>query len=406
MNSGVAVVDGEARKWPRHLGFGAGVVDAMALDESKGLLYTADIALGLLRIVDVGKLVSSDSAAAKAVVQEVGLPPLDNFPLVRAKEDFGVKDRAGLSIHSGPKALVLSPDKKTLYLLNRFTGTVATLDVTQADAGKAAWRSQLAVTDTLSQRTRRLGQVLYHADLGRSAMTCDACHLDGHTEGVLFEKTRPLRIYRSTTVRGSRETPPHFTPAAHWSVGETVKVVGSRNRYHNPDLTPEEIEALTLYASGVVTLPNPFVGVDGAPVEALTLPDGKSGHPRAGLKLFEGKAGCAECHPAPHFTTDQDAKTRGRFVDVGTPHLFPLRAELQDPHFQGFGPPSLLGAWDIFPMLTTGVGGFSLGPQDSVVVEDRFPLRRVVVGFAPKHGRADTLNEVERNDLLAYVLSL
>jgi len=29
-------------------------------------------------------------------------------------------------------------------------------------------------------------------DLGRTAMSCDACHLEGHMGGVMFEKTNPL----------------------------------------------------------------------------------------------------------------------------------------------------------------------------------------------------------------------
>lgn len=406
MNSGLALVDPEGRKWVRHVGFGAGVIDALALDEAAGLAYAADNALGLVRVVDMKKLAGSEGAAAKALLQDIGLPPPDHFPLVRPKEDFGVEDRAGQSLHSGPKALVLSPDRKTLYVLNRFTGTLAVLDVAQAAKGKAKWNSQTLVANTLGQVTRRLGQVLYHADFGRSAMTCDTCHLEGHSEGVLFEKTQPLRIYRSTTVRGSRETPPHFTPAAHWSVGETVKVVGSRNRYHNPALLPNEVEALTLYASGVVTEPNPFVGDDGAPVAELRLPDGEVGHPRDGMKIFEGKAGCVACHPPPHYTLDQDAKTRGKHIDVGTPHLVPLRPQMQDPHFEGFGPPSLLGTWDNFPLFTTGLAGLAAAPDGSLVVDDRFPLRKAATAFAPKHGRADMLNEQERNDLLAYVLSL
>src|SRR6185503_18977999 len=133
----------------------------------------------------------------------------------------------------------------------------------------------LPLAQVLEQDERRLGQVLYFADLGRSAMSCDACHLEGHTGGILFEKTEPLRIYRSTTVRGSRETPPYFTPASTHSMGETSKMVGGRNRFHNPDPTPGEIERLTIYISLIPTLPNPFVGADGAPVTSLDLPDGK-----------------------------------------------------------------------------------------------------------------------------------
>ncbi len=405
MNGGVGAVD-LGKGWLRHLGFGAGVSEAMALDDARGLLFVSDVSLGQVRVLDVKKLVESDAAAAKALIQEIDLPVLEGYPHVRDDADFSVKNRAGLSLHSGPKAISLSPDGKTLLVVNRFTGTVAKIDVTQAAKGKAAWQSQFRIVDTLGQKTRRLGQVLYFADLGRTAMSCDACHVEGHTEGVLFEKTMPLRIYRSPTVRGSRETPPFFTPASTHSMGETMRVVGSRNRFHNPNMSPVEIEALTLFGSTIPTLPNPFVGADGAPVESLELPDGTKGNPRAGLVLFEGKAGCVECHPGPHFTLDQDPATRAKFIDVGTPHFMPLREKDQNTLFKGFGTPALVGAWDVFPMLTTGLAGLEVTADERVVVSSRFAMRVAVKNWAPKHGRADLLGEQELNDLLAYVQSL
>ena len=403
MNGGVGAVD-LAKGWRRHLGFGAGVTEALALDEPRGLLYATDMGLGLVRVIDAKKLAGGDEGAAKALIQEIALRPPAGFPSIRPAEDFNVKGRAGPSLHSGPRTLSLSADEKRLFVLERFTGTIAVLDVSRD--GKAEWVDQLAVTNALTQPTRRLGQVLFHADLGRTAMSCDACHLEGHGEGVLFEKTTPLRIYRSTTLRGSRETPPYFTPASTTSMGETSKVVGARNRFHNPDPTPTEIEALTLYVSLIPTLPNPFVGADGAPVQSLVLPDGKTGQPRNGLLLFEGKAGCAPCHPAPQFTTDQDPSTRGRFIDVGTPRFMPLREAQQNTRFEGFGIPALVGSWDVFPMLTTGLAGLAARPDGAVRVMTRFPLRVAVENWAPRHGRADLLTEAERNDLLAYVMSL
>lgn len=405
MNGGVGVVD-PSTGWVRHLGFGAGVTEGLALDDAAGLLYAGDVGVGLVRVLDAKKLVASDGAAAKALVQEVAMPPPTEFPLIRPAADFTVKNRAGPSLHSGPRALALSRDGKTLWVLDRFTGTLARVDVTHAAQGKAAWKDQLQVVDVLGQRTRRLGQVLYYADLGRTAMSCDACHIEGHGEGVLFEKSRPLRIYRSTTVRGSRETPPYFTPASTHSMGETAKVVGGRNRFHNPDPINEEIDALTAFASTIPTLPNPFVGPDGAPVELLRLPDGKEGHPRRGLALFEGKAGCATCHPAPQFTLDQDLATRARYLDVGTPHAMPLREPLQNTHFEGFATPPLVGAWDTFPMLTTGLAGLTVEPTGQVRVDARFCLRVAVEKWAGTHGHADLLSAEEKDDLLAYVMSL
>lgn len=412
MNGGVASLalpSGSSKvsalSWQRHLGFGAGVTEALALDDAAGLLYATDVSLGLVRVLDARRLARSDADAAKALIQELALAPPPRFPFIRPDEDFNTNGRAGPSLHSGPKALVLSADRATLFVLNRFTGTIAALDVKDAAKGKARVVGQWSVADVLGQKTRRLGQVLYFADLGRTAMSCDACHLEGHGEGVLFEKTMPLRIYRSTTVRGSRETPPYFTPASTHSMGETAKVVGTRNRFQNPVMTPEEIEALTLYSSLIPTLPNPFVEQSGALAESLTLPDGKTGSPRRGLALFEGKADCARCHPAPQYTLDQDHETRGQFIDVGTPRFMPLRAELQNTRFEGFGTPALVGAWDVFPMTTSGLAGLAV-KGDGVVVEDRFALRVAVERWAPAHGRADQLTPSERDDLLAFVLSL
>jgi DNA-binding beta-propeller fold protein YncE len=406
MNGGVAAVDGPKGKWLRHLGFGAGVTEGLALDDARGLLYAADVGVGTVRVLDVKKLAASDAAAGEAMKQEMQVPALDGFPRFRPDTDLGINGRAGPSLYSGPRSLALSPDSKTLWVLNRHTGTLAAFDVSQAHAKKGMFKGQWPLAEMLSQTERRLGQVLYDADVGRTAMNCDACHVEGHTGGFFFEKTMPMRIYRSPTVRGSRETPPFFTPASTHSMGETSKVVGGRNRFHNPDPTPREIEALTLFSSCLPTLPNPFVGEDGAPVQSLPLPDGKIGNPRNGLTLFYGKADCVRCHPPPHYTLDQDAKTRGKYLDVGTPHLMPLREAMQSPHFEGFGTPALAGSWDVFPMLTTALAGMGVEESGQVVVKRRDAMAQAIVDWAPKHGRADLLSDQEKSDLIAFVMSL
>lgn len=406
MNGGVAAVDGAKGRWLRHLGFGAGVTEGLALDDARGLLYAADVGVGLVRVLDARALAASDEKGKRALKQELAVPVAAGFPRFRPATDFGVNGRAGESLYSGPRTLALTPDRKTLLVLNRHTGTLALFDVAKADQGKASFTAQFAVAEVLSQPERRLGQVLYHADLGRTGMNCDSCHVEGHTGGVLFEKTRPLRIYRSPTVRGSRETPPFFTPASTHSMGETAKVVGGRNRYHNPDPTPKEIEALTLFSSCLPTLPNPFVGADGAPLEALLLPDGRVGNARKGLELFYGKADCVRCHPPPHYTLDQAANTRGKYLDVGTPRVMPLREAMQDPYYEGFGTPALAGSWDVFPMLNTGLAGLGAEDGGQVVVRERDALKAAVLGYAPRHGRADQLSEQEKSDLLAFVMSL
>ncbi|HMK73005.1 MAG TPA: MtsA protein, partial [Myxococcaceae bacterium] len=341
MNGGVGVVDVAGGTFERHLGFGWGVLQGLALDDRAGVLYAADVGTGLVRGLDARALAHDDASARKASLFAVAIPPPQGFPTVRPLEDFGKKGRAGVELHSGPQALALSPGGGTLWVLDRFTGTLAEVDVRGAREGAALVRRQIPLLDVLAQAERRLGQILYFTDLGHSSMSCDACHLEGHTEGVLFEKTRPLRIYRSPTVRGTRETPPYFTPASTFTLEQTMITVGDRNRYFNPRLTDAEVRRLSLFSAALSLLPNPFVGPDGAPPASVTLPDGERGDPRAGMALFEGKAGCAGCHPAPYFTLDQDRATRGQYIDVGTPHLFPLRPEMQDGTYVGMPPPAL-----------------------------------------------------------------
>ncbi len=406
MNGGVGVVDVARGVFERHLGFGWGIPQGLALDDARGVLYVADIGTGLVRGLDAIALSRDDASARAAALFTVAVPPPEGFPTARPAEDYAVRGRAGVEMHSGPQALALSPDGATLWVLDRFTGTLAELDVAGARQGKASLRRQLTLLDVRAQGDRRLGQVLYFTDMGHSAMSCDACHLEGHDEGVLFEKTRPLRIYRSPTVRGARETPPYFTPASTFSLEQTVITVGNRNRYFNPRLTPDEVRRLALFTRSMSLLPNPFVGRDGAPPREVELPDGRHGNARAGLALFEGKTGCATCHPAPYFTLDQTVRTRGQYLDVPTPHLFPLRPEMQDGTYVGMAAPALIGAWDVFPMLSTGAAGLRADAVGKLHVSNRFVLRDVLENYRHSPAPSVELTASERDDLLAYLMTL
>ncbi|MFL5357352.1 MtsA protein [Archangium sp.] len=395
-NSGVTELEPERGEVVRHRGFGAGITEGLVLDDGAGLLYAADVGLGLVRVLDARKL---------TVLREVAMPLPEGTPLVRPAEDFGTAGRAGVELHAGPRSLALAPDGRTLYVLNRHTGTVAVVDVSEARAGRARVVRQWPVTELRTQAKRRLGQVLYYADLGRTGMSCDACHLEGHTGGVFFAKTRPMRIYRSPTALGSRDTPPYFTPASTFSLAETMRTVGGRNRFHNPNPTEAEVEALALYVSLMPTPPNPYRDALGAPLETVELPDGRHGSPVRGREIFEGRGGCTGCHPAPLFTLDQDSRTRGRYLDVGTPNALPLRLEQQD-LVPGMAPPSLVGAWDVWPLLSSGAAGFEVHEDNRLAVGTRFPLRAVQETSGPAHGNMKALSPAEQDDLLAWLLTL
>ncbi len=405
MNGGVAVIDPTGRVL-RHLGFGAGTPEALALDDARGLLYVADVSLGLVRIVDARALAASDATAAHALLASVPLPIPTDFPLVRPAADFGVHGRAGPELHAGPRALALSADGSRLSVLCRFTGRLATLDVREARRGKAPVREDIELAPTLAERERRLGQILYFADLGRSGMSCEACHPEGGADGVLYSKTKPLRIYRSPSILGARDSAPYFNPPSSFTLEQTARFVGNRNRYHNPDLGPDEVRRLALYMATLAFPPNPLRGENGEPPAELLLPDGRRGAVAAGRELFFGKAACASCHPAPEYTTDENPATRGRLYDVGTPPTLPLRLEWQDRVKPDLGPPSLVGVWAEFPLLSSGTAG--LGAKDGRLVSTTgFPLRAVLEHRGPlPHGNAAGLGAKEEDDLLAFLMTL
>jgi hypothetical protein len=238
-------------------------------------------------------------------------------------------------------------------------------------------------------------------------MSCDASHPEGHDGGIFYEKTHPLHIYRVPTLRGIRESAPYFTPRLLPSLRATARSVLGRNRFGNPKPSDAEIDALALYQETITPLPNPYLAAHGRLPPEITLPDGVTGSPLAGMRLFEGKAGCIACHPPPQFTTDQYSSTRGRLHDVGTPITLPLRLELQDAEPYLLPPPSLVGVWDAFPLLHSGAGGLEVSGSGAIEARHRFALRHVLDRRGPRpHGDVANLTPLEKNDLLAYLLTL
>jgi DNA-binding beta-propeller fold protein YncE len=406
MNGGIGVIDGSGR-FLRHVSMVRGVPEGLALDDERGLLYVADVATGRVVLFDAVRLAKDDEAAREALLGAAEVPPPAGQPLIRPIEDFGSRGRNGVALHSGPKAVRLFDEGRRLAVLNRFTGTVSELDATDADHGTIRVVTSHAGPPMQAQKRRRLGEIAFFTDLGNSRMSCDACHLDGHDGGVLYEKLRPLHIYRVASLRGVRETAPYFTPRLLPSLRETARIVLARNRFHNPNPTAEEIDALTLYQKTITPLPNPWFEADGRLPAETRLPDGRTGSPVAGMRLFAGKAACIGCHPPPQFTTDQDRSTRARLHDVGTPLMLPLRPEQQDRDPYLLPPPSLVGVWDAFPLLHSGAGGLEVTASGTVEARHPFALRHVLDRRdARPHGNVAALTPREEDDLLAYLLTL
>lgn|GEM_PF-362216 len=420
MNGGIGVLEPKAKAFVRHVSAGHCVPGDLAVDVKQGLAYLACVSTGRVVAYDLGKLLDSDTTAKSAVLGDVKILPPKGTRLIRpAKEFEGThkRPRTGKELHSGPKALALMPGNKELAVLNRLSSTVSVVDITKASKGTLTVTRTLTIPRPDTQRTRRLGETLFYTDYGQSQMSCDGCHPDGHDEGVFFTKGNLVRIYRSPSLRGARETAPYFTPIRFPTMKAMAHKILTWNRRNNPAPDKREVMALAMYSEMLVPLPNPHLSpVDGKPPARLDLPRAKAekrpqaGNPVAGMKAFIDKD-CVSCHPAPQFTLDQDMATRGKLLDVGTPILMPLRPQMQDAKPKVAPIPSLVGIWDNYPLLLSGAAGFEVqADKTSVAATDPFPLRTLLtdqrVGGGAKHGKITTFSRQEVNDVLAYLLTL
>jgi len=406
MSGGVAVIDPVDGRYLRHVALPHGVPQGLLLDDARGLLYAADVATGRVYALDARALLQ-ESSAASALRATLELPVPEGALLLRPAAEFGTTVRSPISLHTGPWSLALAPDGKTLYVLERFTGRVTRLDVSAAHTGAITRRGDTQMVDMHKLRQRRIGEVVFFTDLGDSRMSCDACHRDGHGEGVLYTKSDPLHVYRVPTLRNIRETPPYFTPAMLRSLPKMGAEVLGRNRFHKPEPSKLEIAALSMYQATIAAPPNPLRGLRGQLPTEVHLPDGQRGDALVGLSIFERTGRCIACHTGPVFTTDQRRATRGRAHDVGTPVTLPLRLEMQDDKPYDLPPPSLSAARDNFPLLHSGAGGLSV-EDGQLRATHPFALRRVfeLGRKSRKHGGMHDLSKQQENDLLAYLLTL
>ena len=270
-----------------------------------------------------------------------------------------MKGRAGRRAALGAEGAGPRRGTTRLFALNRLSGTLARFAMcTGGKLGNLDARSPLF--DPLTQPERRTGEVLYYTDVGRTGMSCDACHVDGHVGGLLFSKTQPIRLYRATSVRGSRETPPYFIPPSE-----------QQPRHHRllrrqPQPLPEPgDERARDRRAGPVCLR------DSRPrrtpssrrmarrrAEPHPARRRERAIPARGARLFFGKAACQSCHPGPLFTTDQLARPpAGATCRSARPIASRCGPSCRTRSRPDFPAQSLSGIWDLFPLLTTGTAG-------------------------------------------------
>jgi YVTN family beta-propeller protein len=262
---------------------------------------------------------------------------------------------------NGPRGLALAPDGQKLYVANYFSGTVGVLE---ASSGKLL--GTLAVGPQAPADAARRGEMYFHdaTKCFQRWHSCASCHPDGRVDGL------PWDFMRDGIGNGKdvislvlmHQTSPHNRRAMRPDPRECMRtgVVGSHL------IVPEsnDVDDLVAYASSLVPERNPNL-----PQFAAAAARGKA--------VFEGKAKCAGCHPAPYFT---DLKQH----NVGI--VTPLEPDGK------YDTPTLIEAYRTAPYYHDGRAATM---RDALVKHG-----------GDRHGNTKDLTPEELDDLIAYVLSL
>ncbi len=258
--------------------------------------------------------------------------------------------------------MAISPDGQRLFVANYFSGTVSVLDT----AGGKLLATTAAGPQPTADAARR-GEIYFH-DAMRCFQhwhSCASCHPDGRVDGLPWDFLRDGIGNGKDVISlvGMVHTSPHNRRATRPDTRECMRtgVIGSHL------IVPEaaDVDDLLAYVTTLQPEPNPR-----GPQLAEAA--------RRGRVLFEGKAGCAVCHPAPLFT---DRKMH----NVGI--LTPLEPDGR------YDTPSLVECYRTAPYFHDGRAATL---RDALTTHDS----------GGHHGAAKTLSPQELNDLLAYLESL
>jgi cytochrome c peroxidase len=266
-----------------------------------------------------------------------------------------------------PMAVRYSKHGDQVYVANYLLNAIQVVDMASRRLSRTIELSP-AQPPTLARR----GEAIFY-DAGRSLdqwYSCHSCHYEGHTNALTMDTRNDGRFGNFKTVLSLREaaqTGPWF-----WHGWATDFHAALRKSLTDTMLgkepNDEDVDALAAFVATLELPPNP-IRESGRLSKSAT---------RGEAVFRSDKAGCAKCHPAPHFT---DGMTHD--VGLGSP----------DDIYEEHNTPSLRGLYDR-PFFLHDGRSHSL---EEVLIGPHNPARVTGLG---------ELSAEELQDLLAYLESL
>ena len=205
----------------------------------------------------------------------------------------------------GPDGIALST-KGTVYLWCSLSRRVVHVRETGMAEGPAVAASALAPDE-------HLGMVLFHATSRAintdHALACSTCHIDGRTDGLSW-KIGHNTLQTPLLTGRLADTAPYKWDAHDATLGRSI--ASTIGRLGGIGLSVAETDALVTYLERLPAPRKPTL--DAAAVER-------------GKRVFEGAAGCTECHGGPRFTDRELHRFKRSTLDrADTPSLIGLAA--------------------------------------------------------------------------------
>jgi YVTN family beta-propeller protein len=278
------------------------------------------------------------------------------------------KELMRIDVGRAPQGLVVSPDRRTLYVHNFMDRTVGVFDLSPllvqglASATPVGTLATVA-NEKLSSSVLRGKQFFYDARDTRLArdryMSCATCHNDGGHDGRVWDLTSQGEGLRNTiNLRGRAGAQGHL----HWSnnfdevqdfEGQIRTLAGGSGLMSDADFNSgtrnqplgdakagvsSDLDALAAYVASLDTPdPSPFRASNGA-----LSPLGAEG------KAVFAALSCASCHSGTSFTRSATSNP----ADIGT--LKPTSGQRMSGPLGGIDVPTLRDVWATAPYLHDG----------------------------------------------------
>ena len=313
-------------------------------------------------------------------------------------DDYKEIEGLGLPTQVGrnPRAVRVSPDDKTLYVLNAMDFEVA---VYQTEPMRLQTKIKVCEPPHTPEWVR--GKILFNTAkapmTSRRWIACSSCHPDGHHDARVWQQPEGKR--KTTTLFGLAHTHPlHYSAdrdevqdfeftirsqlmqGAGLASGALKRKVG----FDKIELTEKtsgkskDLDALAIYCNSFDFPLSPHIAAPGK----LT-PQAERGK----AIFFRGDVNCASCHSGPYYS-DSTLQKPYKLHDVGTGNDDPT--EKMGPVYDT---PTLLGLYRAAPYLHNGKAK---------------TLHEVLTTYnkGDRHGKTSHLNPGEIDDLVAFLLAL